>query len=397
AAARSAALRRRQVAAALPLDPRPFAGWQAVPCRVVARAGTGGAGRVAVLTLDRRCADVVGHVGFATYGYAIVGFADPRAAGPEPVEVALLHAREAERPRRFAAEVDVEGRRLRFVIEPSANLDQWPLRCTTIDDPYAASQLRYSGAAVRTAALADDPLGALPPGLRVGSLRVWGYPGERRHTPIGLFVEPDFSPEAISMVVLWRPAAAAPPPVALRDPLAGGRLEPARVLAVPAPPPVGVRWLVHPAPGVPARAGAALVAEGRLHGTLTSGGRGWGLATPFGRSHRRWSLTLLPDDPSEPPRDLVARSVAVDGVAAAAVAGGTTGAAAPQPLARVLLEVIDGPGVLLPGALFSGGNGVDCPPGLWVGRVEPRGRGLAVVVPATPAAGLSLFAAEGAT
>ncbi len=381
APALAADLRQRQVDAALAgaaaLLP---AGLEPVLCRVVERDGRGGGGRPSLLCIDRTQGDLSDCETFVTHGEALVGFlvrTDGEAASP--ARVALLNHDVAGEVRRVVAQVEVDEGPLRFVVEPAARLDAWRLRCALIEDPYAATRIRGSGRAVRTVEFREDPLGPVPAGLWLGRLCVWGYAGQ--DLPIGLFVEPELEAEAAAVVVAWRPRRGEPS-ARLDDPASEVPRRAVRCVRLPAPPPAAERWLLRsPVPGALAP-GTALVAGLWLRGTVERGGDGLALGTPFGHSRRRWSLTLLPDDPALAPVDIVARS--------AAVSAGRGGAE------RVRLEVLEGSAALPPGTLFTGANGRGCPAGLLIGAVEPRAGQLEVVLPARPEASLAAIGAEAA-
>lgn len=258
-------------------------------------------------------------------------------------------------PRRVPARIHLADQQvLRCLVEPARPIDDWPLRCAHVEDPYLASRLRSSGQAVTTDQ-AEDPQGALPPGLRIGSLKIWGYPD--RDIPIGLYVEPAQAPEAVCVVVLWhrhdgdrqRPRTES---IIAAD-VAG---QPVRWMQLPAP--GGPRWLVTAGSGVRLCQGAALVQDGVLLGTLQNPWSGQSLVLPFDADDRTWSVVLLP----EPGigelgvRELCVQIVHRDG--------------AELTLAVTAREV---PAAGLPaGYLFTGANGPDCPLGLFLGAVRPQ-------------------------
>src|SRR5690606_2914553 len=147
------------------------------------------------LVLDLRREQLDGVAGFATVGGALVGFVDERASA-EPqhrghARVLLLHHVERGRwPRRGPARIELPAEPLPVVVEPGSAVDAWPLRCVLPADPYRAAALEGVEAEVVTSGLADDPLGPLPRGLRIGALRVYGYRlPDGGVVPIGLFVE----------------------------------------------------------------------------------------------------------------------------------------------------------------------------------------------------------------
>ena len=129
------------------------------------------------------------------------------------------------------------------------------------------------------------------------------------------------------------------------------------------PSPSGPCWLVTAASGVALRAGAALVEDGMLLGTVQAPWTGQALVLPFGASRRRWSLLLLPASrsPEEPTPQPVRDSVRE--LVARVVEGGAEGN---------LRLATDGLGQepLPAGALFTGANGPDCPAGLFLGMVR---------------------------
>ena len=319
------------------------------------RAGT--RDEASELILDLRPEQLVGVAGFATLGDALIGFVDERAsAEPEHLghaRVLLLHHVERGRlPRRVPARVELPDDPLPIVVEPGSAVDAWPLRCVLPADPYRAAALEGVEAEVRTSGLADDPLGALPRGLRIGKLRVYGYRlPDGRVVPIGLFVEPAFAAETIHALVLWRPRGTAPP--ARGRPLDDGRRVAVRALRLPVPGAIGERLFVTTTVlgGEPLREHAALTAGERLIGVLGSAGLGYGAVARLGERGRQWPITLLPDDRG-PLRDLVATAVGRQGGAAVFDVGAA--------------ELGD----FGSGDAFSGPLGVDLPGGLWIGRAR---------------------------
>jgi hypothetical protein len=344
-------------------------GLEPVVCAVVDRGEIDAAGLPSALWLDRTVAETADCLDIVTYGDALLGFLAPAdaalgAAGQgAPVRVDLLHAaRPGRGPRRVPCAVQTSATLLRFVAEPAGRIDRWPLRGTLFEQPYAASRLDHSGDPVRTTALAGDPLGALPAGLRVGTLQVWGYPGREHPLPIGLYVQPALDPRAISAVVLWRPRR----PVEAPAPrLAAAEQRSVQLLAVPAPPPATERWVLTASSREVLPRGAALVRGAAVFGVVEQSGPGFALAAPFGRSRQLWSLLLLPDAPELPPIELLARGVRRDS-------------------AHLCFRSEAARGPLPAGLLFTGANGPHCPPGLLIGRAVPDGASGDLVVAPMP-------------
>jgi hypothetical protein len=373
-------LARAALAGVRPLVP---ASLEPVLCRVVDRAGRGAAGQPSELFLDRsedELRDAAG--GFVTFGSRLLGFVaapggDVEAARPRPARVELLHAQGSRGARRVAAAVDTPAGALQFVVEPASRIDPWPLRCGLFERPYLASRLRHSGLPVLTAALDVDPLGRVPPGLRLGDLQVWGYPDDPDGAPIGLFVRPDLDPRAISVVVVWRPRRAAAPPAL--DPVPVAR--PVRVarLRLPAPPPQDERWVLAVPGGQRLPVGGALVRGHMVLGSVEQSGPGFAMASPFGGSRRLWSLWLLPDAARRAPIPLLARSI-----------GGSRD--------DVFLRIEGDPlGPDARGVLFTGANGPHCPGGLVIGRawrVGVDGTDLEVRPARTETGALAVFVGE---
>lgn len=340
-------------------------------CTVLGREAEGAARLPARLVLERSADELRGAAAFVTHGDNLLGFLcgaeQERADGRAVVE--LLHALPEQGPVRVPAAVQVadgdgDGT-LRFLVEPAGAIDRWPLRCRFLEDPYLASRIRASGPDVRVVALGASA-GDAPAGLRIGTLRVWGYRRDAATIPIGLFVEPALDPRAIARVVVWRPAAAAPLDT---PPLAADR-EPVGLLTLPAPPPDDRRWFLHAATTVVLPRGAPLLDGARLVGSVRRAGSGYALATPFGEGAALWSLILLPDDPLAPVQYFSARGVRRTG-------------------SVVELRIATGGPLPVAGYLFTGSNGAHCPPGLPIGPARPlpgASDALAVAVPAATGA-----------
>ena len=348
-------LRRLERSAVSGVGPLLPAGLEPVFCRVVDRVGRGAAGLPSTLYLDRDPAELAGCLEFVTFGDDLVGFIAPPPAddsgAPRFARVNMLHGVDEQgwsRPVPGVAEV--QGGEVRFVVEPASHIDQWPLRCRLFEEPYRASRLRNSGAPVRTAALEDDPLGAVPAGLGLGSLQVWGYPGDVGGAQIGLFVRPELDPRSLSVVVAWRPR---------RDVAAGGlKTSPVAAshdvsrLRLPGASQATQRWLLGVERGRRLPPGAAVSAGHMVFGVVEQSGPGFAMASTFGRSRRLWSLLFLPDSRELDPVPLLARSV-----------GGADGGSV-----RVRIE--GDAAVSASGILFTGANGPHCPLGMMVGRSE---------------------------
>lgn len=254
-------------------------------------------------------------------------------------------------PRRIPARIHLgELQTLRCLVEPARVIDDWPLRCALVEDPYLASRLRSSGQAVVTDdASHGSSSGRLPPGLLIGTLKIWGYP--EHDIPIGLYVEPAQDAAAVCAVVLWHGTRSGDNGMVQGAPVP----QPVRWMQMPGP--AGPRWLVTAASGVRLCPGAALAQDGVLLGTLQDPWSGQSLALPFRRSTRPWSVLLLPRPGSAETRvlELCARVVQDDGEV-------------------VTLAVTRVPPSGLPaGYLFTGANGPHCPLGLYLGAVRPEG------------------------
>jgi hypothetical protein len=344
-----------------------------VPVVVVERRSPGAAGASGELILGAARQALGRCEPWVTFGDTLVGFL---ADEPVPARAALARARDPLAglarvrllhcvpddglPRRVPAAVEHPDRgRLRFLVEPAADIDRWPLRCELLDDPYFAASLGEAGLVVRTTGFVDDPLGALPEGLTIGELRLFGYrlDGGRRVVPIGLFVAPRWPAATLHHVVVWVADDPAEGIAAARTPI-GSRV-PVQLARLPVPGLESERLFATSA-GSPARSlpsGAAVVVSGRLVGAIDAGGWGFGVVAPFGAPGRRWPLTFLPDEEASPPLDLVAVARSrEDGVAELEVESGTIRAGR--------------------GQLFTAAAGPRVPAGIWVGpaRVDADGR-----------------------
>lgn len=332
-------------------------GLQPILCQVVARLRPGAAEWPSVLVLDRSWNELRGMSRFVTHGDSLLGF----LAVPEPGEsphaaarVELLHYRERGRlPRRVAAAVDLGGREsLRFLVEPAAILDtRAPLRCALPDDPYLAATVGRDDLEAFSVA-AEDPLGSVPAGLRIGRMSPWGYSiGEGKFVSIGLFIQPDANPQYLSLVNLWTSSQAeASGP---RAPLREDRLWSVHLTRLPLPADGAERWFVSyrwDAPTI--RGGSALVFGSRLVGRISSAGPGHAFVRPFGQVGESWAVTLMPAAEELDPVDL--RVVCVE-----------------RNAERSRLRILAGVSPSRRGELFSGTMSMDCPAGLWIGPVEP--------------------------
>jgi hypothetical protein len=350
-------------------------------CTVAEVLRPGGGGAPTELRLALRQGDVAECLALVTSGEQLIGFLCRPGEGPalfdkptDPARVLLLNHADC---RRVAAVVaTATAGPLRCIVEPAAAVDPAPLRTGLWEDPYSAANPKtmVSDLEVRTVAL---PRGAwdseVPGGLRLGTTRVWGYPT----VTIGVYVAPSYDARALSHVVLWRRAAAAP---------------------LPSPSPHSIAAMLHPLPGGSGdrshlstafgnrlRDGAAVVQDGICLGCVHSLGFGQGLMTSFAASRRRWSLLLLPDRADIAPQEAVGEvAYAVDNTAYVRQLGRGS--------------VLEPDEALGAGWLFTGSNGPDCPPGLLIGRAEPDPRSglLAVVMQGTPgAAAVAVLAGGG--
>lgn len=326
-----------------------------VHCAVVGVSRRGGGEELCELLLDHSHAELAGCRPLVTKGDALVGFLQPLGSGasiddgPEDLARVVLTNHAACRP--LHAEVlTPDGGWLRFVVRAAATVDPAPLRVDLWDDPYRAARLERPGLPVRTREVAGGD-GVVPAGLLIGTTRIWGYPqadGGASLT-LGVFVAPSVVPGALSHVVVWRETAApaGDVPVGLRTQRRSG--------------------VVHDLPGaVHGRHllvgsghvvdGAAVVQDGYLLGTAKGLAFGAGLVTSFAASRHPWTLLWLPDEGDEPPVELQGEVVRADGdrVWMRGVRQGQ-------------LRNGERPGG---GHLFTGSNGLHCPSGLWIGRVE---------------------------
>ncbi len=341
----------REVGAALMPAGSAMTGLEPIPCRVIDRLVPGPAGLPSLLVLDRPWADIAGCVDIVTHSASVVGFVGRPEDAPESelATVRCLHYRpRAAPPRRvLGAAAIADGADLRMVFEPASKIDAWPMRGTLLEDPYRAAQIPGGGHAVHTvAANATSASRLLPPGLRLGTLQVWGYAaGERTAVPVGFYLDPDYDPRAISSVVLWRPSSPRSGP----DPSLATTTARTRVSGALLP---GGRR-VHLLTGsqrVPV--GAAVVAGShRLVGMVDSAGPGDATATIFGMDRTRWSFVLVPRVQGMAPIECSARAVARVGT-------------------LVELE-FDAVPVPFAGILLTGGNGRFAPAGLFVGELRP--------------------------
>jgi hypothetical protein len=357
-----AELRRRQMRrhAQIPSALRGRQGLQPVLCQVVERLRPGAAEWPSVLILDRSWSELRGMSRYVTHGDSLLGFLaapEPGESPQAPARVELLHYRERGRlPRRVAAAVDLgDSGSLRFLVEPAAILDtRAPLRCALPDDSYLAATVGRDDLEAFTVA-AEDPLGAVPAGLRIGRMSPWGYStGEGRFVSIGLFIEPEANPQFLSLVNLWtRSQARATGP---RAPLREDRLWPVHLTRLPLSAEGAERWFVSHRWDAPTfRAGSALVVGSRLVGRISSAGPGHAFVRPFGQVGESWAVTLLPAMEDFDPVDLSVVCVGRD-------------------RERSRLRILDGASPSRRGELFSGTMSEDCPAGLWIGPVEPAER-----------------------
>ncbi len=320
--------------------------------------------------------ELVGCHPMVTAGDRLLGFLASERACEAPV-VHLLHHRPRPRgrsrgrsgqgilpqatpvPRRVPARIGLgDHGKLRCLVEPARPMADWLLRCAQIEDPYLASRLRRSGQPVTTDLALQDPQGPLPAGLRIGNLKIWGYPA--RNIPVGLYVQPAQDPQAIATVVLWHRAETGPVVPDLAGITAPIRGQPVRWMQVPAP--TGPRWLVTAPSAILLPPGAALVQDGVLLGTLQDPWSGQSLVLPFASDVRSWSVLLL----------------------SKGAAGGTQ-TQAESPVLELTVRIVRRrdqvltlavgnhadlpPGGLEDGYLFTGANGPHCPFGLFLGVV----------------------------
>jgi hypothetical protein len=272
------------------------------------------------LILDVRRADLLHAKGYVTFGDSLVGFLSPRAVeGDDPLaglaRVELLGHRSRHRmPRRVPAHIAMgDDAPLAMLVEPSGSIDRWPLRCALLDDPYRAAQLAAGGQPAFTSGLREDPLGVLPAGLGLGTLRVFGYRNEGgRVLPIDLLIEPSHDPRTLDAVCVW--FATAPD-----APAAGTRAHsvPVRLRRLPVPVPNARRFLATTATATFALvAGAPVLDGGRLLGVCAEVGERFAVVTEFGSRGESWHLRWLvrsDDDAGERPSTaILARVIARD-------------------------------------------------------------------------------------
>jgi len=264
-------------------------------------------------------------------------------------------------------------------VRPAATVDPAPLRVDLWDDPFRASRLDQAGQEVRTWPLA---FGAqrVPGGLLLGHTRIWGYDDDDGDAPltIGVFVVPPVVPQALSHVVVWRPAGVAEPPAA--SALRSRRTATAKLYDLPGA--VHGRHLLVVDGHVPDD--AAVVQDGLFLGTARGLSFGTGLVTAFAASRQAWSLLLMPDDRERAPIELHGRVVRSAGN-----------------LAWLRWQSADDGQLhrLVSGYLFTGSNGRHCPAGLWIGRAAPDADDrdlLQVAVPELPGPRMAeVFVGEG--
>jgi hypothetical protein len=373
------AMARRGGAAHMPADA------EAVVCRVLDRRAPGAAGLPTLLVLDRGRDEVADCEGLVTQGDVLVGFFDP---GTEEVEgagghavVRCVHAAPRGQPiRRLVASTAVDGVPLRLVVEPGSRIDAWPLRVPLLEDPYLAARVEGPGLPVTTCEGSVYGV-AVPAGLALGSMRVWGYAGDDGEVlPVGFHVDPAFDPRAIAVVVLWRRtdarASAPRDRVPDHERTSVARL-PVRAMQLP---PAGERlYLV--GNGAALRVGAAVLdRDGHLFGVVTEAGPGDAVADSFHRTGKAWALLLAADDPTLPPLECTA----------------VVHATGPG---RVELALA-GADHLPAGEVFTAGNGIDCPAGLRIGRIDSMssdGNRLVVVRPELDLSSVSVCRRGGST
>ncbi len=332
-------------------------GGEAVHCAVVAVGDhKGGGGEPCELRLDRSYAELEGCSSVVTKGDAVIGTLQRPGSGAavddqpgDPARVVLLNHAVA-RPL-HAAVATPDGGELRFVVRAAATVDPAPLAVDLWDDPYRAARLDRAGLPVTTRVVAGGA-GEVPPGLLIGTTRIWGYARDRDGDALtlGVFVEPAFEARALSHVVVWRDPSAASVHGGTDRP--APRRRPGVTYSLPGAG-HGRHLLIA---GGPVPAGAAVVLDGYLLGTARGVAFGSALVTSFAASRQRWSLILLPDAVAVPPRELDANVVHAEGDLVW-VRRRAQGDAAER------LEA---------GHLFTGSNGPHCPAGLWVGRATPH-------------------------
>jgi hypothetical protein len=334
-------------------------GAEPVICRVLERRVPGAARLPSLLVLDRPWSEVAECNGLVTRAGSLVGFlgeasdaADASAHGHAVVR--CVHAvLPGIAPVRVVARSMIDAHSLRFVLEPGSRIDPWPLRVGLLEDPYRAARSGSAGVPVHTAGGVARGV-TIPAGLALGTLRVWGYAEQGAATlPVGFFVEPAFDAHAIATVVLWRPRADGAhtaattdttTPATTLDALAAN-LHPVRSAVFPSRQRL---YLVTGSRSVPI--GAAVVdREGQLVGTVDASGPGDAVASTFAVPGRQWSLLLVPDDNKQAPIECSARVI---------------GSAGDEVELRLVQAVEP-----CAGEVLTGGHGLHCPPGLWVGRI----------------------------
>lgn len=246
------------------------------------------------LILDVR-RDALPHaMGHVTFGDSLVGFLSPRAVeADDPLaglaRVELLGYRSRYRmPRRVPAQIVMgDEAPLAMLVEPSGSIDRWPLRCALLDDPYRAAQLAAGGQSAYTSGLREDPLGVLPAGLGLGTLRVFGYRNEGgRVLPIDLLIEPSHDPRTLDAVCVWFATAPDAPAAGTR-----ARRVPVRLRRLPVPVPNARRFLATVATERAALVAGAPVLDGdRLLGVCTEVGERFAVVTEFGSLGESWHL-----------------------------------------------------------------------------------------------------------
>lgn len=356
ASAKVDALRARQLQfhTVIPDALRSIPGLQPVLCQIIDRQPATAEWPL-FLVLNRSYEELEGCERYVTVGETLLGFL--QRPGPSeglgmPAKVALLNfRRRGELPRRIAARVQLgPGEFLRFLVEPASAIDQWPLRCALLDDPYLAARVQRNDLRVYTIAV-DDPLGSVPAGLHVGRMRPWGYRREAGgFTPIDLFVQPGANSQFVSMVNLW--CASGNRPADAKAPLSGGRVLPVRLMRLPVVTPGVERWYVAFRWDAPAfTQGAAVLIGERLIGRVASTGPGHAFVRPFGQPGSVWAVTMLGEVEGIAPVDLWV-------VCEERRAEGSRW--------RILKGELPG----LRGDLFTGAMSEDCPAGLWIGPVQ---------------------------
>ncbi len=319
-------------------------------CRVLDRRVPGAASLPTLLVLDRPWSEVGDCTGLVTRAGCVVGFlgqpsdADTTAARGHAIVRCLHHAPRGAVPRRLIASAVVDGTKMRFVVEPGSRIDAWPLRVGLLEDPYRAARTRSLGQRVLTHGGSVEGV-VVPADLELGTLRAWGYvEGGAETLPVGFFVEPAIDPRAIATVVLWRPAVdpqeSAPQAglVASRRSVRGSLLPAGRRL-----------YLVTGSMQVPVGS-AVLARDDQFFGTVDESGPGDAIATAFGVVGRAWSLLLVPHDIVRAPIECAAKVVDADDT-------------------HVVLQ-LSAAVEACAGEVLTGGQGLHCPAGLWIGSIE---------------------------